>query len=157
MSASQPLSNLPVRSTSAWDSQQVTDYLQNAEQPLRLALISGDAPLVVPLWYQFVDGVFYCASPKHAKVIELIGRDPQCGFDVSTNEIPYKGVRGQGTAALLEEKGADALQALVQRYLKRTDSSFAQWLLSRAEDEVAIAIQPRWLSAWDFSSRMPSD
>jgi len=119
-------------------------------------LVSGDTPLIVPLWYQFVDGAFYCASPKHAKVVELINRQPQCGFDVSTNDIPYKGVRGQGTAVILEQEGASTLSGLVERYLKTTQSAFAQWLLSRSADEVAIVVHPRWLTSWDFSSRMDS-
>jgi nitroimidazol reductase NimA-like FMN-containing flavoprotein (pyridoxamine 5'-phosphate oxidase superfamily) len=148
--------DLPVRSTSAWDARQISSFLQAAEQPLRLALVSEKAPLVVPLWYQFVEGKFWCASPRHAKVVRLIEQQPQCGFDVSTNEIPYRGVRGQGSALIVHDQGAPALQALIERYLKHTDSEFAQWLLSRADDEVAICLEPRWLTAWDFSGRMAS-
>ncbi len=158
MATSASATTLPLRTTSAWDATQVIQFLQSAEQPLRLAVTSGDAPLeaplVVPLWYQFVDGVFYCACPKHAKLIDLVQRSPQCGFDVSTNRMPYKGVRGQGEAQLLQEQGAATLERLIERYLKSDDSTFAQWLLSRAADEVAIALQPRWLTAWDFSARM---
>lgn len=156
MTVSDPLLSLPVRRHSAWDAQQITTYLQDTEQPVRLALMSGDAPLVVPLWYQFIDGVFYCASPKHAKIVELITQQPLCGFDVSTNDMPYKGVRGQGSAEIVQDQGASALQGLIERYLKSADSEFAQWLLSRSADEVAIIVRPRWLTAWDFSRRMRS-
>ena len=156
MTATEHLSSL-VRSNSAWGAEQIANYLATAEQPLRLALQSGDAPLVIPLWFQFVEDAFYCACSKHAKVVELIRQAPLCGFDVSTNAMPYKGVRGQGAAEVLPEQGEPALQALVERYLKNTNSGFAQWLLSRSADEVAIIIRPQWMTAWDFSARMTAD
>ena len=70
------------------------------------------------------------------------------------NEPPYRGVRGQGRAHLLPEAGAARLEVLLDRYLGDRESNLARWLLSRAEDEVAIRIEPSWLTAWDFSARM---
>jgi hypothetical protein len=42
----------------------------------------------------------------------------------------------------------------VDRYLGTRHSSFARWLLARAEQEVAIRIAPERVSTWDFAGRM---
>jgi len=147
---------LPVRSKSAWDTARINHYLDSSEHPLRISIISAGRPLIVPLWYEFDGQVFWCASPAHAKVVKLISKDGRCGFDLSDNAMPYRGVRGQGTAAIVSERGGDVLTRLIQRYLKRDDTAFARWLISRRDEEVAIRIQPEWITAWDFSDRMPS-
>jgi len=148
-------STLPVRSSSAWNAEQVTAYLQAAPQhPLRLAIVAKETPLIVPLWYRFAEGSFWCASPSSAKVVQVLQDNPRCAFDVSVNDMPYRGVRGQGFAEVLHNEGETTLQVLIERYLGDTDSELARWLLSRADQEVAIAVRPTWISAWDYSARM---
>ena len=68
--------------------------------------------------------------------------------------MPYQGVRGQGQVTLLQAEGEAVLRRLIERYLGTQDSEFARWLIQRAETEVAIRIQPNWLTSWDFSGRM---
>jgi hypothetical protein len=46
------------------------------------------------------------------------------------------------------------LLQLIDRYLHSRESKFAQWLIERQAEELAIRIEPEWLSAWDFSARM---
>lgn len=146
---------LPVRKTSSWDETQITNYLENTEQPLRLSLISDDAPLIVPLWFMFEAGVLWCACHQSAKLARLVDTQSHCGFDASDNTMPYRGVRGQGEVTIDKQRGASVLEELIERYLKTTNSDFARWLLSRRDEEVALAIRPRWITAWDFSARMP--
>ena len=68
--------------------------------------------------------------------------------------MPYRGVRGQGRAELSRADGPAVLLRLIDRYLHSRDSTFARWLISRQQDEVAVRIEPDWLTAWDFSGRM---
>ncbi len=68
--------------------------------------------------------------------------------------MPYRGVRGRGLARLHEERGGEILRLLVERYLGDTTSSLARWLLSRADSEAAIAIEPMTFLSWDFQERM---
>ena len=51
---------------------------------------------------------------------------------------------------------ADAvvLRQMLERYLGGTTSKLARWLLSRAEDEVLITIEPLRLFSWDYRERM---
>ena len=145
---------LPVRDSSDWDAAQITEYLTTTVQPLRLSLEAGGAPIIVPLWYRFENNALWCASQRNARLVKWIERQPMCGFDISANDMPYKGIRGQGKAHLEPGEGATTLRALVQRYLGSDESDFARWLLARSDDEVAIRIQPAWLTAWDFTPRM---
>ena len=46
------------------------------------------------------------------------------------------------------------LGQMLQRYLGDTTSKLANWLLSRAEDEVLITIEPLRLFSWDYRERM---
>ena len=145
----------PPRVRGPWDAAAVARFLDEERSPLRLAVTwSGGAPLVVSLWFAHEAGALWCASHRNARLTEALARAPEVGFEVSVNEPPYRGVRGQGRAHLLPEAGAARLEVLLDRYLGDRESNLARWLLSRAEDEVAIRIEPDWLTAWDFSARM---
>jgi hypothetical protein len=80
--------------------------------------------------------------------------DQRCGFEVAGDAAPYRGARGQGRATLSGDAGPVLLLRLIDRYLQRRDSAFAQWLIARREYEVAIRIEPQWLTSWDYSARM---
>jgi hypothetical protein len=73
---------------------------------------------------------------------------------VAPETAPYRGVRGQGLAELHDERGDEILRLLIDRYLEDPTSRFARWLLSRARDETAIAIEPSTLLSWDYRARM---
>jgi hypothetical protein len=86
--------------------------------------------------------------------VRWLEADARIGFEVSVNDPPYCGVRGQARVELLPERGEAELRALLERYLGGTDSDLARWLLSRADGEVALRIRPHWLASWDFRKRM---
>jgi hypothetical protein len=46
------------------------------------------------------------------------------------------------------------LLRLIDRYLGKRDSGFAAWLISRSASEVAIRLEPDWVTSWDFGKRM---
>jgi hypothetical protein len=79
---------------------------------------------------------------------------PLCAFDLSTNDMPYRGLRGRGNARCLPERGVAVLERLIDRYLPNRHTPLAAWLLSRSADEVAIEITPTWQTTWDYSARM---
>ena len=63
-------------------------------------------------------------------------------------------MRGQGLVSLHEDGGADTLRIHLHHYLGGTDSSLAQWLLSRAEDELLVRVQVTRMFSWDYRQRM---
>ncbi len=130
-------------------------FLTEAIVPLHLSVLDQEGwPRSVSLWFLERDGDLWCATQRAARVVGYLRADARCSFEVSTQTMPYRGIRGRANA-VIEEAGADeVLGDLIDRYLGTRGSDFATWLLSRADDEVAIRIRPQQLSRWDFSSRM---
>ena len=145
---------LPVTERSAWPADQIAAYLGEQRTPLRLSVIHRDAPLICSLWYAYEDGRLWCATQADALVARAVGSETACGFEVANNDPPYRGIRGQGRVRLHEQGGLDMLERLVRRYLGSTDTSFARWLLNRDDPEVALSIEPDWITAWDYGARM---
>jgi len=139
---------------SAWDRQGIARFLDDAVVPLRLGVESKNNPLIVTLWFEYRDAAIWCAAHRDSLVVKVLQDNPACAVDISTNDIPYRGVRGAGRAACLPADGAQTLDRLIERYLGGSDSQLARWLKSRQEDEVALKITPNWLTSWDFSKRM---
>jgi len=146
-----------IRSNSAWPRPQIEHFLRSERIPVRLAcLTSHGGPIVCSLWYLYDDCVLWCATQKSARVVSYLTHHPVCGFEVAPEAMPYKGVRGQGKVSLSQERGLGVLQRLIDRYLGNRESEFARWLIKRGDKEVAIRIEPTWLTAWDFTPRMKS-
>lgn len=143
-----------LRDSSAWNRAQLEAYLEDAVIPLRLGIATADAPLIVPLWFSYQAGTLWCATHRNAHIVRAVSEHPSCAIDISTNDVPYRGVRGAGTVNVVAERGGEWIEVLVRRYLGDTDSRLARWLLDRRDEEVALRIQPSWLTSWDFSARM---
>lgn len=139
----------------AWTADETESFLQGMTLPIRIATRRSDGSLwPVAVWYRYRDGVFECATHATADLVSILRNDPTVGVDVSTNEIPYRGIRGTGTATLSRDQAEEVLRDLVQRYLGGTDSSLAERLLSDDRDEVLIRIDPVEIYSWDYSARM---
>ena len=138
-----------------WKHAEVTGFLTESTWPLRLACVGSDGfPRVVSLWYRYDGAAFYCVTHRDSKLSTLLRNNHKVGFEVSPNEPPYHGVRGQGLVSLHEDGGAETLRSHLHHYLGGTDSSLAQWLLSRAEDELLVRVQVTRMFSWDYRQRM---
>ena len=122
--------------------------------PLRLAVASSRGLLIVPLWFDWDGARFWCASQSDAAIVRALERTPVCAFDLSTNDMPYRGLRGRGNARCRPERGVAVLERLIDRYVRNRQTPLAAWLLSRGANEVAIEITPTWQTTWDYSARM---
>ncbi|MCU4801272.1 pyridoxamine 5'-phosphate oxidase family protein [Halobacteria archaeon HArc-gm2] len=139
----------------AWSEGEVESFLHEVTVPIRIATRRSDGSLwPVTVWYRYRDGFLECATQAGADLVAILRNDPAVGFDVSTNEVPYRGIRGSGVATVSRDGGSDVLRALVERYLGGTDSSLARYLLSDDRDEVRIRIDPREIYSWDYTERM---
>lgn len=144
-----------IESRGAWNLEKSEKYLLETIFPLRLATIGSDGfPLVMSVWFFYDRGLIWCAVQNDSSVALNIEVNSNIGFEVGPNETPYKGVRGQGKAKLLPERGAEKLEKLIDRYLDEDNQDLADWLLSRTDTETAICIEPEWFYSWDFTDRM---
>ncbi|WP_440770603.1 pyridoxamine 5'-phosphate oxidase family protein [Natronorubrum sp. DTA28] len=142
----------------SWGADEVEAFLRETEIPIRIATHRPDGSLwLVTLWFRYRDSALECATQASADVVRFLRNDPDVAFDISTNQIPYRGIRGNGTATISDDDGKAVLRDLVERYLGGDDSSLARWLLADDRDEVCIRIEPQEIYSWDFSDRMGSD
>ncbi len=138
-----------------WNAGAVERFLAESVIPARIGVLTTNGvPLVLSLWFMHRDGAIWCACNKKARVIELLGKNPRCGFEIAAETPPYRGVRGQGRAELDAPGGAQMLNELLARYNIPMHSKLAQLLAKEAANEVAIRIVPEWVMSWDFSARM---
>ena len=143
---------------SAWSEAQIIDYLQQANTPLRIACLDNDDyPIVCSLWFTYKDGALWAATHKSAHIIKLLQKKPQVGFEIATNEFPYKGVRGKADVSLFADNDVNTLEDVIDKYLQGSNQGLADWLLSRKDDEFALKISPLTINAWDFSHRMAAE
>lgn len=123
--------------------------------PIRIAFANNDGiPNVISLWFVQIDEKIYCATQKSAKIIQYLKKNPVCGFEIASDKPPYKDVRGNGSAKILDDLGQDILQILMNKYLGEKESGLSKFLKSNSHNEVAIEITPKNLFYYDYSARM---
>ena len=143
--------------TGEWDRAEVAAYLTDATVPLRLACRTPAGGLwMLSLWYRFDadDERLVCATSADADIVEYLRADDGVAFEVSGNDPPYCGVRGNGQATISPDGEKAVLRDLLERYLGGTESALADRLLAPEREEVAIDLDPRRLYSWDFADRM---
>ncbi|AEH37234.1 pyridoxamine 5'-phosphate oxidase family protein [Halopiger xanaduensis] len=139
---------------------EIETFLEESTVPVRLACRTpSDQLWMVSLWYRYRSGGdddwrLQCATAADADIASLLSADPAVAFEVSTNEPPYAGVRGQGTASIERDSDKEILRTLVERYLGGTESQLARTLLREDREEVTITIDPAVVSGWDYTDRM---
>ena len=138
----------------SWSGAAIVSFLEQSRIPLRVALVTSKGLLIVPLWFAYRQGCFWSCSANDSMLVQSLRESPDVGLDLSTNDIPYRGVRGRGRAHCTIAPDKAALADLLGRYVARTDSELAQWLLNRGGEEAIIRFDPTWLTSWDFSECM---
>lgn len=138
-----------------WSPDEVATFLQGVTIPIRIATRRADGSIwPVTVWYRYRDGQFECATHADSALVGLVKGEPDVGFDVSTNDVPYSGVRGNGRVTVSSEGAHEVLRDLVERYLGGTDSSLARGLLDADREEVLLRIDPAEIYSWDYGDRM---
>jgi nitroimidazol reductase NimA-like FMN-containing flavoprotein (pyridoxamine 5'-phosphate oxidase superfamily) len=145
---------IPQVRSGPWTIAQVDSFLRQAAIPLRLASNGSSFPLVQSVWFLFDGAALWCCTRDDSVLARRLRADPRCGFEVSSDLPPYRGVRGTGMARIEPEAAATVLPRLIERYLERAESPLADWLLSRIQDEVAIRIDDMHVTSWDYTARM---
>ena len=144
----------PSKHYGGWSGTEIEHFLAETRVPLRLSFISKSGLLIVPVWFVYRASCFWACSPNQSLLVNALRENPEVAFDLSTNDIPYYGVRGRGLAHCSVAPDKTALEGLLNRYLAGTDNDLAQWLLARSGAEAVIQIEVTWLTSWDFSDRM---
>ena len=137
------------------DREEIEQFLTDCNIPIRIACRTpGDRLWMLSLWFRYRDGGVYCATSKGAAVVSYLEYDDRIAFEVSTNQPPYRGVRGGGRATISDDPEKAVLRELLERYLGETDTPLGSRLLSDNREEVTISIDPSVVFGWDFTDRM---
>lgn len=138
-----------------WDQTELSAFLSEATIPIRIATQRPDDTLwIVTLWFRYSNGELLCATEASADIVRFLTDNPSVAFDISTNQPPYRGVRGTGTVSLSADPDKETLRLLIRRYLGTSDSPLAKWLLNDKRNEIRIRIVPTDLYTWDYRERM---
>ncbi len=131
------------------------DLIVDPKIPIRLAFIKPDGtPNVISLWYKQVGEKIYCATKSSAKIVSYLTDNPKCGFEIAADKPPYKGVRGTGSAIIIQDKGQEILKMVMSKYLGDKESTLSKFLEKNSSSEVAIEITPAKLFVYDYTKRM---
>jgi nitroimidazol reductase NimA-like FMN-containing flavoprotein (pyridoxamine 5'-phosphate oxidase superfamily) len=138
-----------------WTPSQIEAWLIETVVPLRLASAGKRGPLVQSLWFNYEDGALWCATQRDSVLAKRVRRDGNVGWEVSRDEPPYRGVRGTGTARIVDEieHSTQVLERLVARY-GQAGTQLAHWLLGRIATEVVVRIDDLRVTSWDYAPRM---
>jgi nitroimidazol reductase NimA-like FMN-containing flavoprotein (pyridoxamine 5'-phosphate oxidase superfamily) len=139
----------------AWSTGRTERFLRERTIPVRLACHTPSGGLwMLSLWYRYREGKLECATGANADVVRYLRADPAVAFEISTNQPPYRGVRGAGTVDIAPDEDKETLRALIERYLGDTDTALATRLLDPEREEVTLTVDVDRAYTWDFSDRM---
>jgi general stress protein 26 len=115
----------------------------------------GD-PNIQPLWFYYDKNVneLYVMTNGPTKKVQNVRSKPNVYFSVDDENFPYKGVKGKGTATIVEDpqKIVPLVEKVNLKYLGTLDHPIAKMLIENARNgtEILLKIKPKFFSTWDF-------
>ena len=116
----------------------------------------GD-PNIQPVWFDYDKDSekLLIITPKIAKKIRNLRTKPNVYFSIDDDNFPYKGVKGKGTAAIIEDpkRTVPLGEKINMKYLGTLDRAIPRMILESAKkgNHVVVEISPRFFSTWDFA------
>ncbi|WP_316504831.1 pyridoxamine 5'-phosphate oxidase family protein [Nitrosopumilus sp.] len=132
------------------------NFLSNKKLFARIGSIDkkGD-PNVHPVWYYFDNDKIYFETCKDARKAQNIKNKNTIYFCIDDDTAPYKGVRGKGTAAIIQDvdKSLPMVEKLLLKYIGSLDNKMAKFLFNSVKngESIVIEITPRFFATWDHS------
>lgn len=112
---------------------------------------------IQPVWFNYDkrSEKFLIVTPKTSKKIKNLREKPNVYFSIDDESFPYKGVKGRGSAAVVEDPSSTVHEAkkINMKYIGTLDHPIPRTILGSAQrgDYVTIEIYPKYFSTWDFA------
>ena len=135
--------SLEFEPTGPWDAVFTSEFLSNANFPIRVSTVGSSGPIVQSLWFDFDGQSLWCATQTTSVLAKRLRLNNQIGFEVAGDHAPYH-----------PELAEEVLRRLIVKYQGDDETELSRWLLSRIDREIAIKITALRLATWDFSGRM---
>jgi general stress protein 26 len=117
-------------------------------------------PNIQPVWFYYDkdQGKFLITTSKLAKKAQNLRRKPTVYFSIDyenyDGNLPPKGVKGKGTATIVEDPDRIVPQAdrISMKYLGTLDHPVAKMITEGAKNGeiVLVEISPKFFSTWDY-------
>ena len=135
--------------------QETVEFLANSKKNLQLGTIDEkNEPNVHPVWFLYENEKIYVATETKSKKVKNIQKNNSVYFSVDDDASDYRGVRGKGTARILDETefNVKITEKIVTKYAGSLDGNLAKEVMSeiKSGDEVLIEITPKFFSVWSF-------
>lgn len=120
---------------------------------LRLAfLLDGGAPVVHPVWFVYKGEKFWVAVDRDGPKARSIRKSPGVYFLVDVGSSPPRGVRGRGTARVVDDPAfaTEITTECVKKYLKTVLTKKARAIIEMGKESCAIEITPGYMASWKF-------
>jgi nitroimidazol reductase NimA-like FMN-containing flavoprotein (pyridoxamine 5'-phosphate oxidase superfamily) len=124
---------------------------------LQLATIDNQGePNIQPVWFYYNKDSekLLITTSKLSKKIQNLRNKSTIYFSIDDENPPYKGIKGKGTATLIEDPDKTISQGdrISMKYLGTLDHPIANMISegSKRGDNVVIEISPKFFSTWDY-------
>lgn len=119
---------------------------------LRLAFMDGGAPVVHPVWFVYEGEKFWVAVDREGAKARSIRENPSVYFLVDVGSGPPRGVRGRGTARVIDDPAfaTEITTKCVKKYLKTARMKKAKEIIEMGRESCAIEITPGYMASWKF-------
>jgi general stress protein 26 len=116
----------------------------------------GD-PNIQPVWFDYDEDreKILIITPKVAKKVENLRNKTNVYFSIDDENFPYKGVKGKGTATIIEDpkRTVPYGEKISMKYLGTLDHPIPKLILDSARkgNHILVEISPKFFSSWDFA------
>jgi len=124
---------------------------------LQIATIDEQGePNIQPVWFYYDKNRerLLITTSKSAKKTQNLRNKPVVYFSIDDENLPYKGVKGKGKVAIVDDPDRVVPQAdrISMRYLGTLDHPIAKMITdsSKKGEVVVIEISPKFFSTWDY-------
>ena len=110
-----------------------------------------------PVWFNYDKDreKFLIITPIATKKIKNLLNKPNVYFSVDDTNFPYKGVKGKGTATVVEDpvRTVPETKKIYMKYLGTLDHPIPRMILESVQkgNHLIVEIDPKYYSTWDFS------
>jgi PPOX class probable F420-dependent enzyme len=117
----------------------------------------GGDPNIQPVWFDHDKDreKLLIITPKIARKIRNLRSKPNVYFSIDDGNFPYKGVKGKGTATVIEDpkRTVPLGEKINMKYLGTLDHPIPRMILDSAKkgNHVVVEISPKFISTWDFA------
>ena len=139
---------------------EVRNFLVNSKKLVHISTLDEkQEPNIHPTWYYFDNNIdkIYIESGKESRKTQNLRRNNIVYYCIDDDKIPYKGVRGKGTARISEDVNHNLLiiEKIVVKYLGSIEHRMSQAIISsiRKGDAIILEISPKFYATWDHGKR----